>query len=319
MIVDLTATTAAEINAALTRARHASGSPAVGMVLTLVIVTDERHHYDAVKAANEAAREHPSRILTVIARGGRGAPRLDAEVRVAGETGLGENVLMRLHGELAPHADSVVTPLLLPDAPVVTWWPAHAPPAPAADPLGRLAQRRITDAAAESRPLAALQARAAGYTPGDTDLAWTRTTPWRTVLAAALDQPTDPVRAAEVGAARGNPSAELLAAWLESRLGVSVARHVSRGPGVTSVRLETRRGEIALVRPDGRLATLTRTGSPDRTVALPRRPLSELVAEELRRLDPDEVYAETLRHVAVPVEDRRPVPSAARAGSSGTR
>ena len=38
------------------------------------------------------------------------------------------------------------------------------------------------------RPLAALKARAEDYSPGDTDLSWTRLTPWRALLAAALDQ-----------------------------------------------------------------------------------------------------------------------------------
>jgi hypothetical protein len=33
-------------------------------------------------------------------------------------------------------------------------------------------------------------------------------------------------------------------------------------------------------------------------VALPRRELAELLAEELRRLDPDDVYGEVLSHVA---------------------
>ena len=41
-----------------------------------------------------------------------------------------------------------------------------------------------------------------------------------------------------------------------------------------------------------------RFGSFQRRVALPRRDTAELVAEELRRLEPDEVYAETLRALA---------------------
>lgn len=41
------------------------------MVLTLVIVTDEGSAYDALKSANDASREHPSRILAVIRREGR--------------------------------------------------------------------------------------------------------------------------------------------------------------------------------------------------------------------------------------------------------
>lgn len=35
-------------------------------------------------------------------------------------------------------------------------------------------------------------------------------------------------------------------------------------------------------------------GQPDRPVALKRREVPELLAEELRRLDEDEIYAETV-------------------------
>jgi glucose-6-phosphate dehydrogenase assembly protein OpcA len=57
-------------------------------------------------------------------------------------------------------------------------------------------------------------------------------------------------------------------------------------------------GDLTLTRSDARLATLSRPGQPDRRVALARRPTSELIAEELRRLDPDEIYASALRHLA---------------------
>lgn len=300
MIVDLTDTNAAKINDALTQARHAAGSPTLGMVLTLVVITDENGHYDALRAATEAARQHPSRILTVVQRGGRGPARLDAEVRIGGESGPGETVLMRLYGELADHAASVVIPLLLPDAPVVAWWPGSAPAAPAEDPLGRLAQRRITDSTNEPEPMQALRGRCASYAPGDTDLAWTRATTWRTILAAALDQPYDPISAVEVAAEESSPTAELLAAWLGSRLGVPAQLQSSPGPGITEVSLTMDGGALVLTRPDGRLATLSRPGQPDRTVALPRRTLPELLTEELRRLDPDDVYAETLQAVTAP-------------------
>ena len=59
--------------------------------------------------------------------------------------------------------------------------------------------------------------RAAGYIPGDTDLAWTRLTPWRSMLAAALDQRRVKVSAAVVEGESYNPSAELLALWLADR------------------------------------------------------------------------------------------------------
>jgi glucose-6-phosphate dehydrogenase assembly protein OpcA len=301
MKIDLTDTTSSKINSGLVEARRAIGTGAIGMVLTLVIVTDEGSAYDALKAAGDASREHPSRILAVIRRPGRSPraraeARLDAEIRVGSDAGTGETVLLRLHGELAAQAQSVVLPLLLPDAPVVVWWPENAPDNAAKDPLGALAQRRITDATSAESPVEQLGVRASSYTPGDTDLAWTRITPWRSMLAAALDQRRVKVASAVVEGESYNPSAELLALWLADRLNIQVDRVVTDGPGLTAVRLRTAGGDVTLERSDGRLATLSMPDQPDRMVALKRRETSELIAEELRRLDPDDVYASAVRY-----------------------
>jgi glucose-6-phosphate dehydrogenase assembly protein OpcA len=300
MKTDLTDTTASKINKALVKGRRAIGTPAVGMVLTLVIVTDEENAYDALKAANDASREHPSRTLVVIKRVSRSPrdrtkSRLDAEVQVGADAGTGETIILRLYGEVADHAQSVVLPLLLPDAPVVVWWPVNAPLDPARDPLGALAQRRVTDSYAAEKPIDELRTRADNYEPGDTDLAWTRITPWRSMLAAALDQVDCEVISAEVQGEQYNPSVELLAMWLADRLHVHVRRGVSAGPGLTEVRMLTSTGPIRLYRPAGGLALLTLEDQPDRAVALKRRETSELMAEELRRLDPDDTYASALR------------------------
>ncbi|WP_330176383.1 glucose-6-phosphate dehydrogenase assembly protein OpcA [Streptomyces sp. NBC_01498] len=300
MKIDLTDTTSSKINKALVDGRRAIGTPAVGMVLTLVLVTDEENAYDALKAANEASREHPSRKLVVVKRVSRSArdrskARLDAEVRVGVDAGTGETVVLRLYGEVIDHAQSVVLPLLLPDAPVVVWWAANAPDNPAKDPLGALAQRRVTDTYAAENPIDELKARASVYTPGDTDLAWSRITPWRSMLAAALDQVDCKVTSVRVEGEELNASCELLGMWLAERLKVPVVRSVSAGPGLTAVRLDTDCGPIELRRTDGSLATLAIEGQPDRAVALNRRETSELIAEELRRLDPDDTYASTLR------------------------
>ncbi|WP_424537029.1 glucose-6-phosphate dehydrogenase assembly protein OpcA [Sphaerisporangium viridialbum] len=290
-------TTASDISSQLTRLRHQVGAPAVGMVLTLVVVCDESHQYDAVRAASEASREHPSRILAVIPRERDEATRLDAEIRV-GELTTGEVVLLRLYGELREHADSVLSPLLLPDIPVVVWWPGDAPEAPAKDPVGAFGQRRVTDARSAADSVAAIKSRIGGYTPGDTDLAWTRITPWRSLLAAAFDQPVGKILDGYVEAEPDHPSAALLAVWLSQKLDAPIRVTESSGPGLTKVRLRLDEGEVVVERHDSRTATLVRPGQPDRQVALARRPTSDLLAEELRRLDPDEVYEETIRGVA---------------------
>ncbi|MFJ3515100.1 glucose-6-phosphate dehydrogenase assembly protein OpcA [Streptomyces sp. NPDC090131] len=300
MKIDLTETNSSKINAAMVQARRDIGTPAIGMVLTLVIVTDEENAYDALKSANDASHEHPSRIVVVIKRASRSPrsrrdARLDAEVRVGADSGSGETVVLRLHGELVDHAQSVVLPLLLPDAPVVVWWPDGAPADLAGDPLGALGQRRITDTYSCEDPIRALGGRAAAYAPGDTDLSWTRITPWRSMLAAALDQQALSVVSATVEGEDENPSCELLAMWLADRLQVPVRRTLSSGPGLTAVRLATKDGDIVLDRADGALATLCMPGQPDRAVALKRRDTAELLAEELRRLDPDNTYEASVK------------------------
>jgi glucose-6-phosphate dehydrogenase assembly protein OpcA len=297
-VISLESTNSAAIAAALLEARRRAGSPAMGMVMTLVIVVDEDAASSALKSARAAAREHPARLLAVVVGSSRGPARVDAEIRT-GSGVAGEMALIRLSGEVTRHPESVVLPLLLPDSPVAVWWPGAAPDNPADHPLGRLAKRRITDAAAvPSGKAKAMLTQCRSYAPGNTDLAWTRTTGWRALLAAALDQEHSKVVAASVTAERISPSADLLGAWLGDRLKVKVARHNSPGPGITEVVLTTKEGHVRLSRLDGKLATLSSPGQPDRPVALKRRDIDELLSEELRRLDPDDVYAATVKRMA---------------------
>lgn len=290
-------TTSSKVSKALLATRRAGGGAASGHVLTLLVSVGGDANDAAIEAATRTAGEHPSRILVVHHRRESSPARLDAEVFGGGERGPGELVVLDLHGELADAPESVVMPLLVPDTPVVTYWPAWAPPRPVADPLGALSQRRITDLAAMSDAPARLVGLAERYAPGDTDLSWTRLTPWRSLLAAALDQQTVEVTGATVAGEPGNPSARLLCAWLSSRLAVPTEVLESEGPGLTEVVLRTSRGDIAIRRTDGRLAMLRVPGWPERPMALKRRGLDELMAEELRRLDPDDIYAECLAAV----------------------
>jgi glucose-6-phosphate dehydrogenase assembly protein OpcA len=259
----------------------------------MIVVCAASEFADAIDASMAAGREHPSRILLVVSSGG-GEAGLDAEVHI-GEGTPGEVVVIRMRGAVAEHPASVIRPLLLPDSPVVIWWPGAAPRDQTGDELAQLTLRRLTDAASAPQPRAALEARAAAYSPGDTDLSWTRLTPWRALLAAALDQYPATVTAARLEAEENNPSADLLAAWLRDRLAVDVTQARSDGPGITAVRMTTDSGDIAVTRPDGRLAAYAVPGQPERRVALKRRDTTELITEELRRMDADVVYERTLQ------------------------
>lgn len=318
MILDLPSTSTSAINRRLVELRESGGAIALGRVLTLVIVTDDDRAEAAIEAANDASREHPCRVLVVVRGSKRGSARLDAQVRVGGDAGASEVIVLRLYGELADHGDAVLVPLLLPDAPVVAWWPSSAPDVPSQDPIGSMAQRRITDSATSRQPAKMLQRLAADHHDGDTDLAWTRLTHWRALLAAALDQPPfEQVTSAAVSGASDSPSTELLAAWLAQALRCPVTRARTRaGGGISGVRLVRRSGAVELVRPEGVVALLSQPGQPERRVSLPRRAVNDCLAEELRRLDPDDVYAEVLVKGLVRLTDA-PRPAAATAERQG--
>lgn len=301
MIVDLPDTTTSKISKTLVKIREEGGAVALGRVLTLVIATNAGGEEEAIEAANDASREHPMRVIVVSTEADAAdvPSRLDAEIRVGGDAGASEVIVLRACGEAASDEESLVMGLLLPDAPVVTWWPGRAPERPGDSPLGRIAQRRITDASTQPDPQAALRVLADNYLPGDADFAWTRLTLWRAQLAAVLDQPPyEPVTAVSVTGAIDSPSTTLLAAWLQMQLQAATEYQltpVEEGShGIHGVHLERAGGPIDLVRDIPGVATLRQPGQPTHDLALPRRSLRDCLADELRRLDPDELYGEVI-------------------------
>jgi glucose-6-phosphate dehydrogenase assembly protein OpcA len=303
MIVDLPDSTISQVSKTLVKIREEGGVVALGRVLTLIIATNLGHEEDAIEAANEASREHPMRVIVIStddAPTGREVARLDAQIRVGGDAGASEVILLRAYGDIAADEEGLVTGLLLPDAPVVAWWPGKAPKVVSESPLGRIAQRRITDAAAQSNPRQSIIDLAETYEPGDTDFAWTRLTLWRTQLAAALDQPPyEPVTSVEVAGAADSPSTLLLAAWLKLQLQVPVddelTTRATGSSGIHGVRLHRASGTIELERSLVNVATLSQPGQPTHDLSLPRRSLRDCLAEELRRLDPDSLFGNVVK------------------------
>ena len=299
MIVELPDTTVSAVSKALVKVREEGGAVALGRVLTLVISSAGHPDEAAIEAANDASREHPMRVI-VLSTTPDSDTRLDAEIRVGGDAGASEVVVLLASGETATDPESLVTGLLLSDAPVVIWWPGEAPENPSTSPLGRIGTRRITDAAAAADPVSALVRLGTHYTPGDTDFAWTRLTLWRAQLAAVLDQPPfEPVHAVRVVGSSDSPSTELLAQWLGLQLLVDVdlvITNPSDGPsGIHSVELDRASGRITLSRDHDGVATLTQPNQPAHDIALPRRSLRDCLAEELRRLDPDELFGDVVQ------------------------
>ena len=314
-------TTGSAVVKELAAQRRTGGAVLSGVALTLVVVADESRVAEAEEAATHAAESHPCRILVVVRRQiDAPAPRLDAEVLIGGRLGPGEAVVMRMYGRLGLHAESVVLPLLAADAPVVAWWHAAPPDQLSTDALAVFADRRITDSSIPDDSLAALKTRAADYAAGDTDLAWTRTTAWRAILASTLDSVSgrrgEPVlvRGGRIVGDPNNPTAVLLAGWLTSRCGCPIAvEEGGRKPGasgVDSVVLQLDQDEEVQLHADRKGgAVISQPYRPDATVTLPERALGDLLSEELRRLDVDEPYREALEAATgvTGLADRSPV------------
>ena len=299
MIVDLPNTTVSNISKSLVQIREQGGAVALGRVLTLVIQTDSENAETAIAAANAASREHPSRIIVLIDRAEGAEPKLNAEIRVGGDAGASEVVILRPVGEAASYPQSLVTGLLLPDAPVVAWWPNAAPEKVSESPIGKIATRRITDALSQSDPKAFLKGLSQTYAAGDSDFSWTRLTLWRAQFAALLDQPPyEEIKSVEVVGDMENPSVLLLGAWFRQQLGCRVVmEHRPDSVGVKAVymvRLVRDGSSIEILRDQSNIAVLSQTNQPPKELSLPVRSLRDCLAEDLRRLDPDLAFEKVI-------------------------
>ncbi len=301
MNLTLTDTSTSEIAASLVHGQELF-SLATGRVLTLLVVASTTDDLDSVLlTVKEATREHPARVLVLVCGDPATPTSLDAEIVLTADAGASEMVVMQLRGELVGHLASVVTPLLLPDTPIVAWWPADAPVTPADSPLGTIAQRRITDAA-RTDPGGALLRLSGGYASGDSDMTWSRITMWRGIVASALDRdPEAPIDAVRITGPRDNPGVDLAAGWLASCLDAPVERLSATGPcaitrnvPITELVISRPGGDITVSVVDERSVRVSSPGLPDAYVAMTARSDSECLAEELLHLDPDTAYARAL-------------------------
>ena len=265
----------------------------------MVIQTDEISSEKAIEAANAASKEHPSRIIVLIDNPSEDSPKLDAEIRVGGDAGASEVIILRPVGAAASYPQSLVTGLLLPDAPVVAWWPNGAPEKVSESPIGKIATRRITDALSQADPRTFLDNLSKNYAPGDSDFAWTRLTLWRAQFAALLEQPPhEEVVSVDVVGDMKNPSVILLGAWFRQQLGCPVnMEHRAETAGVKAVylvRLVRSDSSIEILRDQSNIAVLSQSNQPSKELSLPVRSLRDCLAEDLRRLDPDVAFEKVI-------------------------
>jgi hypothetical protein len=112
MIVDLPDTTTSKVSKKLMALRDQGGVIALGRVLTLVVVTKSGLEEEAIEAANDASREHPCRIIVLADAGSAAEDKLDAQIRVGGDAGASEVIVLRGYGKLAHENESLVAALL---------------------------------------------------------------------------------------------------------------------------------------------------------------------------------------------------------------
>lgn len=79
-----------------------------GRVLTLIVVCSPDDDIDClITATNDASREHPSRVLMLVADPEAETAGVDADIHLGGDAGASELVVMHLRGDVARHLDAV--------------------------------------------------------------------------------------------------------------------------------------------------------------------------------------------------------------------
>ena len=247
MISHLQHTNVSAISKELSDLLASNGSLSSSRVLTLVVLAEKGHSREAINAAIRASHEHPSRIIVHIAHNSDAPDQLDAEIHVGGEAGASELIILRGWGSASTPTESV-------------------PENPGEDSIGRIAQRRITDSARAYDPMAVLTHLSKVYQAGDSDLAWTRLTLWRTQLAALLEQmPYSPVKRVVVWGSEKSPSVVLLGAWLGWKLEAEVhlATIGAAERGLYRVAIEREDGQTIMFRPGKNIAIIETPYTPD--------------------------------------------------------
>ena len=117
-------------------------------------------------------------------------------------------------------------------------------------------------------------------------------------MASAFDGWHEGAASAVVDGDDADPSAQLLAGWLSSRLGFYIPVNKTGGGSIDQVRITLADGAVISANEDYGRLILHREGQQDSVAPFPERVLGELLAEELRRLDADRVFAESLGAVS---------------------
>ena len=265
-------TTVAEIERALAELREASDLRTSVMTHTAWVPVE---WLDAARETLAGlAERHPSRTIILVPRP-EADDALDAHVSLESFPLLGEQrrmcsevIELHLKGRRAEAAASIVLPLLLPDLPVFIRWRGRPPfGSDVLDDLVGVVDRLVVESREWDDVGEALRSLAELFEwTAVSDIAWSRTLPWRVEIARLWPDVAD---ASELRVAGPESEALLLVGWLRSRL----------GRDVDLVREAADRVEAVAV-----------DGQDVPTPKEPPRSASELLSEELDRFSRDHVY-----------------------------
>ena len=233
-------------------------------VMNLVVgVLGDRTADYATQVIAELMMRHPNRSILVNATPDSSDELFDAwaqahcQVPVPGRPQVcGEQITIEAHGSAVARAPGLVLSLLVPDVPVMLWWPRGDPfGVPWFDKLSSTADRVVIDSATFASPEDGLIHINALLNSKRvvSDLSWGRLTPWRELIAQFFDAPAmtpylDEIERVIVlyevpyGEGIDRSQALLLVGWLVSRLGWSLSGMPSETDGLTTLSMTRRDG-----------------------------------------------------------------------------
>jgi glucose-6-phosphate dehydrogenase assembly protein OpcA len=271
----------AQVDAALARLRTEAAAEAPSMrtsVMTHIAWVPHGWREQARTALEGMAEKHPSRTILLFPEPNAGDSRIDARAMVerwqvpGTDRGIiTETIELVLKGERAKAPASIVQELLISDLPVFLRWRGEPPwRAPELDQLVDVIDRLVVDSTEwDDDEIPHAYAQLAELFPrcAASDIAWARTSRWRSHLATLWPGIADVSTVRVTGTAA---QAWLLAGWLRSRLG---------------------RPDIALEHKEAE--TLTGVALDGKAVSLPPGDPpapSDVLSDELERFTRDPIY-----------------------------
>jgi hypothetical protein len=220
----------ADVESALSKLRGTSAPPGAPpnlrtSVMTHIAWVPGRWEDKARAALAGMGEQHPSRAILLFPDPDAGSDRLDAAVSLecypipgAGRNSCSEVIELQLLGTRAKAPASIVEPLLISDLPVFLRWRGEPPwEAQELEQLVRIADRMIVDSTEwDDLPYPYTRLARLFDRTAVSDIAWARTSRWRTILASLWPDVAD-VRTVRVHGTAAQ--AHLIAGWLRSRLG----------------------------------------------------------------------------------------------------